>query len=67
MDEEYPNVAYADVTAYDSSLTKTTLDALPEARARVAGGTVGDYAVFAGGLPKQGSTKQTAVVYKLEQ
>ena len=67
MDESYAENDYANVVAYDSSLTKTTLDTLPEARHRIAGGTVGDYAVFAGGRTSSLSTKQTAFVYKLEQ
>ncbi len=46
----YGSSTYADVYAYNASLTRSTTTTLSQARYSLAGASVGDYALFAGGL-----------------
>ena len=54
---EYGSYFYSTVECYDNSKTKTVLsDGLSVARGRLAGATVGDYLLFAGGESSSGSS-----------
>jgi hypothetical protein len=51
---------YGTVDAYNSSLTRTTAEALTEAKCYFAATTVGDYALFGGGYNPHSSTDANA-------
>lgn len=57
------NTASAIANAYDESLTMTIVDSIADVRADLTGGTVGNYALFAGGFP-QSTNVTKSDVYK---
>ena len=48
--QRYTTVTYSTVDAYNTSLTRSTPTALSSSRRHLAGASVGNYALFAGGL-----------------
>ena len=51
--------------AYDESLTRSSIPLLSEARAYMFSATVGEYALFAGGMASNGKVSSTVEVYTL--